>query len=469
MSRAENHDEGRRAGLALAQPLLAGLLFVASLTPCPLLAQADKAKAPPPANRCLLVVETSRSMQRRSDAVLQTVQEMLKSGLAGQLRRGDTLGVWTYNESLYAGRFPLQTWSPEAQKDIALRVAAFLKGQKYEKRASLDKVLPALKQLIRDSPLITVILISSAEEKMHGTPFDGPINEFYQKWQNDQQKARMPFVTVLRAQDGQLGDFTVNTPPFAVQMPRLPQERQLAERIQSKLLEAVRSNSPPTAPPLIVSGKKAQPQDAPAPKPEPVAVNVQAPAPAPEATSTNESLNVKPPAPAPPLAQIAKVEAAPVMPAKASVGLSPEPSPAPMPVTEPKAEIVRRPEPSPGAPAPSKVAAAPALPTPAPEPAPAPPAAREVSPGTSANPTSVASAAPRSPSLALRPSSLPVPPAQVATAVPAETLVRNRSIWIAGLVLAGVAISFAVLLLRRSRAEPKISLITRSFEREKKP
>jgi hypothetical protein len=48
-------------------------------------------------------------------------------------------------------------------------------------------------------------------------------------------------------------------------------------------------------------------------------------------------------------------------------------------------------------------------------------------------------------------------------------LVRNRSIWIAALVLAGVAISFALLLLRRSRATAGASLITQSFERKKKP
>jgi uncharacterized membrane protein len=47
-------------------------------------------------------------------------------------------------------------------------------------------------------------------------------------------------------------------------------------------------------------------------------------------------------------------------------------------------------------------------------------------------------------------------------------LARNRSIWIAALVLAGVAIGLAFLLLRRSRTAPAASLITRSFERKNK-
>src|SRR5208283_4941007 len=125
-SRAER---GRLEGgghLALPPQLLAGLLLLAGLTPCPVCAQLDAGKAAPPSHRCLLIVETSKSMLRRTNAVHRAVQELLASGLNGQLLAGDTLGVWTFNEDLYAGRFPLQTWSPQAQKDITLRTLTFL-------------------------------------------------------------------------------------------------------------------------------------------------------------------------------------------------------------------------------------------------------------------------------------------------------------------------------------------------------
>src|SRR5947208_632150 len=41
-----------------------------------------------PANRYLFIVETSRSMQRRSDGMLAAVQQLLNSGIGGQLKRG---------------------------------------------------------------------------------------------------------------------------------------------------------------------------------------------------------------------------------------------------------------------------------------------------------------------------------------------------------------------------------------------
>jgi hypothetical protein len=486
MSSAEDRANLRRGGHVLPRALLAGLLFLIALTPGPLHAQADAAKAPLPSNRYLLVVETSRSMQRRADGVLQTVRDLLRSGLGGQLRRGDTLGIWTYNESLQAGRFPLQTWSPAMQNDITLRMLAFLRGQKYDKQAGFDKVLPALSGVVKASPRITVILISSGDEKIHGTPFDDRINAFCQKWHDAQQKARMPFVTVFRGQDGQIADFSLNTPPWPVQMPLRPQEAQSADTVQSKLPDAARTAPPPTLPPLIISGKKTQPEAAPTPKPEPSGVNAQAPVPALEATNGSNSLTPNPPTPTAQQAQIAKTESAPPLPDKASADLPPTPPPATKPVPGPKSEVTQGPETKVAAPVPAKTEATSVVPPPTFEPIPAPleppkttsasepkpalapapgsavPATQEVSPGPSASVTDAASAP-------LRASSVPVVPTQTATAVPAETLVSHASLWIAGLVLAGVAISFVFLLRRRAHAAHGVSLITQSFERKNKP
>ena len=140
MNNRDQHGSGaeggqRRGGGRLARlpHLLTGLLLLAGLTPSALWAQTNVAKAAPSPRRWLLVVETSKSMQRGADAVLGAVRGMLASDLNGQLEAGDTLGMWTFNEELYAGRLPLQMWSPQARGDIMERTLAFLKAQKYEK------------------------------------------------------------------------------------------------------------------------------------------------------------------------------------------------------------------------------------------------------------------------------------------------------------------------------------------------
>jgi nitrogen fixation protein len=476
-SRAKRPGRWSGSGFLLTRRLLAGLLVLAGLAPCPLPAQPNAPNAAPPSERCLLIVETSKSMQRRADAVLGVVRDMLMSGLNGEFRDGGTLGIWTFNEDLSAGRFPLQTWSSSAQKDITQRTLAFLKSQHYEKQASFDKVAPALGRVIRDSELITVILISSGDCKIRGTPFDDRINASCQQWYDQQQKARMPFVTVLRARNGHAGGYVVNTPPWPLQVPRLPEETKSAETIQARLLEALRNASTTTAPPLAVSAKKSQPEPAPSPKPEPVATRTEAPLPVAAVAITNAAAPVKPPVAAAPPAEVAKAAPAPVVPEKPATVAAPKPAPAPISSIEPKAETVKAPEAKKVEPAPAKPEPTPAAPAPKPkpepaaieQPKPAPTPAAKTEPAPTAPVAAATQPTPSRPaSLATLPSPCLVAPAQSATAVPSESLLRTRNILVAALLLAIVAVAFTFLLMRRSRAAPQGSLITRSYERQKK-
>ena len=416
--------------------MLTGLLLLALLAPWPLHAQTNTAKAALSANRWLFIVETSRPMQRRANAALKTVQDLLNSSMGGQMRQGDTLGLWTFNEELYAGRFSLQRWSPEVQGDIAQRMLTYLKAQKYEKQPNLAKVIPTLARIVESSPLLTIILVTSGEEKMHGTPFDAQINEFYQKWHGEQQKARMPFVIVLRVTDGQVVQFTANTPPWAVQIPIVSHETQSADAAQGKPLEAQTNATPFTGSSLVFSGKKHQPEKTTAPKPEATGVNVAAPAPVLAANTSNQSLTARPSGSAAQPAQAAKTPPAPVIPDKPPLHLSPTPPPPTMPAPVLNAEVVKAPGTKPAPPAPAAPAAALAPPAPPPAPPPA---------------------------------SAPAAAAVSAAAVPGEGLANHRNLWVAGIALAVIAAGFALLLRRRSRTGPGASLITQSIEREKKP
>ena len=236
--------------MSLGFALLFGLLSSA-------LAQTNTTHA---GNRFLIALETSRSMERRSEGTLKALQKLLSSGLSGQLRRGDTIGIWTFNDQLHAGRFPLQQWSAESQQEIVSRAMTFLQVQKYEKDGAFQ-ILPALERLIKDSSFLTIILISDGEQKIHGTPFDEPINQAYELWKKEEYNAHMPFITILRAKGGQLTHFSVNPGQWAVEMPPLPQEL-LAESPKKKP-----ATPPPSKPPppigqsLFLSGKKNHGQD----------------------------------------------------------------------------------------------------------------------------------------------------------------------------------------------------------------
>src|SRR4029079_9229347 len=95
-----------------------------------------------PSNRWLVVFDVSRGMESRSEAVMQIAVGFVQSGANGQMRRGDTLGIWFFNETLMVGHFPLQEWRPESANEIAHKLAGFLQTVPYQKEPHLEAVTP---------------------------------------------------------------------------------------------------------------------------------------------------------------------------------------------------------------------------------------------------------------------------------------------------------------------------------------
>ena len=234
------------------------LLLVGALMPIELAAQTNT-HAP---RRYLLIIETSKAMDRRTSGLNKTVRKLLASELNGEAASVDSLGVWTFNEDLYTGKLPLQHFSPLDPTTVTTDVMAFIKKQKYEKNARWDPLLPALSHLVKNSPNLTVILFTAGLENVRGTPFDARINQAFNSWREQQQSAHMPVVTVLRARGGKLTDVAISAPPWAVEFPKLPPEIQIAKTTEpTSLAQPARTLARPLpmAAPLIVSGRKPQP------------------------------------------------------------------------------------------------------------------------------------------------------------------------------------------------------------------
>jgi hypothetical protein len=206
-------------------------------------------------NRYLLIVETSRSMEGRGSGTLQAIHQLLASAMRGELRKGDSFGIWTYNSQLYTGRFPIQYWSPETQKSIVQKAMVFLQAQTCEKTGNLELVLPTLERVAKNSQLLTVILVSDGEQKIRGTGFDEQINKLYDHWRTEQTKAKMPFITILRSFAGQWTNFTVNPAPWPVEMPPMPKSLEVA-KVEKKPTATKPPLPPRSTNNLIISGRK---------------------------------------------------------------------------------------------------------------------------------------------------------------------------------------------------------------------
>jgi hypothetical protein len=201
-------------------------------------------------------------MQKRTQGVADRIEDLFGPSNRALLRPGDTIGLWTFSDDVSTGNLPLQHWSPDIAKTVAGRFGQFLNGQKYDKSANLEKVLPMLTKVIQGSEFITVVIVSSGEGRLTGTPFDEQINTAYKGWRAKQQKSSMPLVTVLRAKKGTVTDYAVSPAPWPVDMPPLPPE--LLKMDIAQLKPSTSSKTSSTAPqPLIISGKKPAPVEPP--------------------------------------------------------------------------------------------------------------------------------------------------------------------------------------------------------------
>src|ERR1035437_3245375 len=194
--------------------LLAGIFLVPAVRAQPAVRNVD--------NRFLLIFDTSSDMKRRLPAVQKALNDMLASSRNGQVHPGDTIGVWTFDQDLHAGQFPLQHWEPDNAVMITSNINAFVGKQRYTKTTRFNALLSLLNQVVGGSERLTVLIFCDGKGEIHGTPYDVGINQIFQQRQSERQEARLPIVIGLRSQRGQYSGCMVSFPPQPVSLPAFP-------------------------------------------------------------------------------------------------------------------------------------------------------------------------------------------------------------------------------------------------------
>ncbi len=194
--------------------LLAGIFLAPALRAQPAAPNVD--------SRFLLVFDTSSAMKRRVPAVQKALHEILAAVTNGPLHSGDTIGVWTFDQELHKGQFPLQRWEPDNAGMIASNITVFVGKQRYTKTTRFDALLPLLNQVVKGSERLTVLIFCDGQGEIHDTPYDPGINQIFQQRQSERQKERLPVVIGLRSQLGRYIGCMVSFPPQPVSLPQFP-------------------------------------------------------------------------------------------------------------------------------------------------------------------------------------------------------------------------------------------------------
>ena len=162
-------------------------------------------------NRFLFVIDNASAMKSRAKGIGEAVNGLLESGMKGELRKGDTIGLWTYNDHLDTD-FPMEVWSEEKKQSILDEVKQHVSDLTYEKRSHLEKAMPQIMHVVENSERVTVILIFDGSDPIKGTIFDKDINGLHKHYAAEFRSAHEPIVTVLAARHGGVFDYTINYP-----------------------------------------------------------------------------------------------------------------------------------------------------------------------------------------------------------------------------------------------------------------
>jgi von Willebrand factor type A domain len=395
-------------------------------------------------NRFLFVIDTSSAMKSRKQGVAEAVNGLLESGMRGELRKGDTIGLWTYSDRLDAD-FPMEVWSDDKKKSILSEVREHVDHLRYEKHAHLEKAMPSIKDVVANSERLTIILIFDGSELIKGTSFDKDINDLHKRYAREFRNASEPFVTVLAARKGLFFDYTINYPSTVI-VPHTADPLPPPETNAPPAL-AVTEPPPPVEPetpkthiPIVLSGPDfARKASAPAPSitNTPTAT---VPAPAPPVATTNVAL---PPEAAP----LAAGQTAPTNVA----ALEPQPPTAsPSSITPVATSTPPAPSNPPIATVPAPSSSAPSLTKPA------KPAVVESAPSTMAVMTNTAA-----------PAAAPKATAPANSALVAATTGELTAMFVIAFSLLTIAVVLVLLLVRRWRGGPQPSLISQSIDRSR--
>jgi hypothetical protein len=176
----------------------------------------------PRGERFLFVVDTSSSMKRLDAANRQALFDLIYYGLNGRMLSNDTFGLWFFDEKAYTGEFPMQVWHPNKNLELASQAATFLKGRRYRGETRLQPVVSNLLSVIRTVKNVNIVIISDGDTAFAGTSFDQAINTSYTVRARERRGEKKPFVTTLVARNGSIVGGSVKIAGEPIQLPERP-------------------------------------------------------------------------------------------------------------------------------------------------------------------------------------------------------------------------------------------------------
>ena len=128
-------------------------------------------------------------MKKNLPLVKQALDDLFSSNLQHEMQDNDDLAVWTVDQDLHTGTFPLANLGAGGRRDVFGAAEGFSGRQKFTRRASLEAIQPLLNRVVKNSARLTVLIFCDGESRLLGTPYDSGMNPVIKKTGANQRRA----------------------------------------------------------------------------------------------------------------------------------------------------------------------------------------------------------------------------------------------------------------------------------------
>lgn len=192
--------------------------------------------------RYLFLVDVSRSMAPHRASAARFVGEATRGDFEGFARPGHVVGLWMVNDRLRRDARPAEFWNVHQKNRIAAEMQALLEAEPHDRVLRTRLLADAIAEVAGRSQVLTLFLLSTSDRKIKGTPFDSLINETYAKAPRTRSAAAPAVITKLVAQNGQWTGWSVHA---LLEAPDAVSARNLAG---SPILPLLPGANPPETP-----------------------------------------------------------------------------------------------------------------------------------------------------------------------------------------------------------------------------
>jgi hypothetical protein len=224
--------------------------------------------------RWLFVFDLSATMKKRLPATEEVLKNFFATGAEGRLQDGDNIGIWTYDQKMHGGQFPLVIWNPQQAAPLTTNLIAFLRSRTFTGDSQMSVLQASLTSVITNSERLTVVIFCDGESDLAATPYDRGINQSFLDGRAERKKSAQPFVVLIRTLSGKFIGCTVNFPPGAINIPLFLAPPPPTNAPPPVVVTPVAKPAPVVVPDLVIVGKQVATAANPTPAASPLNTNL---------------------------------------------------------------------------------------------------------------------------------------------------------------------------------------------------